>query len=295
MELRFTKLQGLGNDYIYLSLLPQDENRVDLKRIDLAELARRLCRRRFGIGGDGLIIIEPGEDKEFRMRIFNPDGSEAEMCGNGIRGMARYLWSRGLTEKKEIIIETKAGEKKVRLTESDEIEVDMGEPILRGAEIPVEIDREPVIDEEIEVGGERIRITAVSLGNPHCLVFVEGGDGIRSEIGYLITIPTELVNRLGPELEVHPLFPQRTNVEFVRIKSRKELELRTWERGAGETLACGTGACAALVGAVLKRLTEREVRVHLLGGDLEVHWRRNGHVYLIGSVQECFQGTFRLT
>jgi len=293
--LRFTKLQGLGNDYIYLSLLPQDENRVDLKRIDLAELARRLCRRRFGIGGDGLIIIEPGEDKEFRMRIFNPDGSEAEMCGNGIRGMARYLWSRGLTEKKEIIIETKAGEKKVRLTESDEIEVDMGEPILRGAEIPVEIDREPVIDEEIEVGGERIRITAVSLGNPHCLVFVEGGDGIRSEIGYLITIPTELVNRLGPELEVHPLFPQRTNVEFVRIKSRKELELRTWERGAGETLACGTGACAALVGAVLKRLTEREVRVHLLGGDLEVHWRRNGHVYLIGSVQECFQGTFRLT
>jgi len=295
VELRFTKLQGLGNDYIYLSLLPQDENRVDLKRIDLAELARRLCRRRFGIGGDGLIIIEPGEDKEFRMRIFNPDGSEAEMCGNGIRGMARYLWSRGLTEKKEIIIETKAGEKKVRLTESDEIEVDMGEPILRGAEIPVEIDREPVIDEEIEVGGERIRITAVSLGNPHCLVFVEGGDGIRSEIGYLITIPTELVNRLGPELEVHPLFPQRTNVEFVRIKSRKELELRTWERGAGETLACGTGACAALVGAVLKRLTEREVRVHLLGGDLEVHWRRNGHVYLIGSVQECFQGTFRLT
>ena len=295
MELRFTKLQGLGNDYIYLSLLPQDENRVDLKRIDLAELARRLCRRRFGIGGDGLIIIEPGEDKEFRMRIFNPDGSEAEMCGNGIRGMARYLWSRGLTEKKEIIIETKAGEKKVRLTESDEIEVDMGEPILRGAEIPVEIDREPVIDEEIEVGGERIRITAVSLGNPHCLVFVEGGDGIRSEIGYLITIPTELVNRLGPELEVHPLFPQRTNVEFVRIKSRKELELRTWERGAGETLACGTGACAALVGAVLKRLAEREVRVHLLGGDLEVHWRRNGHVYLIGSVQECFQGTFRLT
>ncbi|RKX69087.1 diaminopimelate epimerase [candidate division WOR-3 bacterium] len=293
--MRFTKLQGLGNDYIYLSLLPQDENRVDLKRIDLAELARRLCRRRFGIGGDGLIIIEPGEDKEFRMRIFNPDGSEAEMCGNGIRGMARYLWSRGLTEKKEIIIETKAGEKKVRLTESDEIEVDMGEPILRGAEIPVEIDREPVIDEEIEVGGERIRITAVSLGNPHCLVFVEGGDGIRSEIGYLITIPTELVNRLGPELEVHPLFPQRTNVEFVRIKSRKELELRTWERGAGETLACGTGACAALVGAVLKRLTEREVRVHLLGGDLEVHWRRNGHVYLIGSVQECFQGTFRLT
>lgn len=273
--MKFTKMQGIGNDFILINLI-----KTKLSE-DYSALAKRACDRHFGIGADGLILLLPSNFVELRARFFNPDGSEAEMCGNGMRCLAKYLYERKLVKRKEFKVETKAGIIIPKLILSDDqveaIEVDMGIPQLKRIDIPMKGEGERVVDEELEIDGKKFKITALSLGNPHCLLFVERLD-------------SSLVSKVGPQIENHPLFPQRTNVEFVQVLNKEEIELRVWERGVGETLACGSGACAAVVGCVLNDKTERKVKVHLRGGDLLVEWRDNDHLYLTGEAREVFEG-----
>ncbi len=271
-RIEFTKMQGTGNDFIV----------IDGRRIDPAPViaqARRLCDRRFGIGADQLLLIRPSERADFKMQIFNADGSEVEMCGNGIRCFAKYLQDRGVTTQKTLTVETAAGIMTPTIHE-EEVAVDMGEPVLEGPQIPVRIDGR-VLSHPTEIGGREWKITCVSMGNPHCIIGVDD----------LEHFP---VGEVGPTIERDPLFPNRTNVEFVQVMEKGELKMRVWERGTGETLSCGTGACAATVAAALNGWTGRKVRVHLTGGALKIDWRKDNRVILTGPAVEVFQGMIEI-
>lgn len=273
--MRFTKMQGAGNDYIYL-------NGFEKLPADLGSLARQMSDRHFGIGSDGLVIIMPSDSCDFRMRMFNSDGSEAEMCGNASRCVGKYVYDKGLTTKKELTLETLAGVKHLTLhTQNGTVEqvtVDMGEPILSAPEIPVNLPESPVVAHPLEVEGQTFAITCVSMGNPHTVIFLDGMD--RYDL-----------HHIGSLIEHHELFPRRTNVEFVEVQSPQDLRMRVWERGAGETLACGTGACATLVAAVLNGRSDRRATLHLLGGDLSIEWReQNNRIYMTGGAVTVFEG-----
>ncbi len=278
MPLQFTKMHGLGNDYVFI-----DGHDQDLECYNLGRLSALVSHRHFGVGSDGLILILPSESADFRMRIFNPDESEASMCGNGMRSMAKYVYEHGLTDRTELEVETLAGIIRPSLTVRDNevicVTVDMGEPRLARGDIPMDGEPadEPVIDQELCVSTDFIRVTCVSMGNPHCVLFVESVD-------------TAPVAELGPQIENHPSFPERTNVEFVEIIDRHHVRMRVWERGAGETLACGTGASATCVACALNDLTDRAIEVQLLGGSLDVEWKGDNHVFMTGPAVEVFSG-----
>jgi diaminopimelate epimerase len=275
--MNFTKMHGLGNDFIVV------EGEAKLPD-HAAELAEQLCNRFFGIGADGLVYILPSEKADFRMRIMNSDGSEAEQCGNAIRCVAKYVYDNGLTNKENITIETLgAGVQKVQLSiaagKVETVRVDMGQPILDGLQVPTTIDANPVINHSIEVDGREFHFTAVSMGNPHCVIYVD--DAVNFDLSIW-----------GPKLEVHPLFPRKINVEFVTVRSRDYTDMRVWERGAGPTLACGTGACATVVASVLNGVTDRTATVSLKGGDLLIEWNEeDNHVYMTGPAAEVYRGT----
>ncbi|MBI4518538.1 MAG: diaminopimelate epimerase [Deltaproteobacteria bacterium] len=272
--LRFTKMHGLGNDYVYVDACAQSVR-------DPAALARRVSPRHTGVGADGLILICPSSVADCRMEMYNADGSRGLMCGNGIRCVGKYAYEHGLARRNPLRVETDAGIKELQLHLRGErvagATVDMGEPITEGPRIPVAAAGR-VIDAALEVGGQSYRITCVSMGNPHCVVWVDDADGLALET-------------IGPRFEHHPFFPQRVNTEFVTALSPRELRLRVWERGSGETQACGTGACAAVVAGVLNGKNERRATVHLRGGDLEIEWREaNGRVLMTGPAEEVFSG-----
>lgn len=275
--MNFTKMHGLGNDFIVV------EGETKLPD-HAAELAVQLCNRFFGIGADGLVYILPSEKADFRMRIMNSDGSEAEQCGNAIRCVAKYVYDNGLTDKENITIETLgAGVQQVQLRVTsgkvETVRVDMGQPILNGLQVPTTIDANPVINHSIEVDGREFHFTAVSMGNPHCVIYVD--DAVNFDL-----------NTWGPKLEIHPLFPRKINVEFVTVRSRDYTDMRVWERGAGPTLACGTGACATVVASVLNGVTDRTATVSLKGGDLLIEWNaEDNHVYMTGPAAEVYRGT----
>lgn len=274
-NLRFTKMHGAGNDYIYI-------NGFEQKMENPSQLAIQLSNRHFGIGSDGLVLILPSDTCDFRMQMFNSDGSEAEMCGNASRCVGKYVYDNGLTDKTEITLETLAGVKYISLLDGDEkarkITVDMGEPILDPVLIPVNVDKTPVIDYPLDVDGKIWRISCVSMGNPHAVVFTSDIQNLNLPV-------------IGPKFESHPVFPRKTNTEFIEVIDRNTMNMRVWERGAGETLACGTGACAAAVAAVLNDHCDRKVTIHLLGGDLEIEWRKdNNHVYMTGEAVTVFEG-----
>lgn len=279
--IRFTKMHGLGNDYLVVDGMEKAPPEGEL-----AALARALSDRHFGIGSDGLILVLPSRAADFRMRVFNADGSEAEMCGNGIRLFAKYVYERKHTRARELEVETPAGiirpVLRVRGGEVVEVRVDMGEPRLRRSQIPMKgPDTPQVVGEKLRVKGERLEITAVSMGNPHCVVFVKDADRAP-------------VTEMGPAIEHHDLFPRRTNVEFAQVMGESEIRMRVWERGVGETLACGTGASATVVAAVLNKLAQRKVVVHLRGGDLKVSWADDNHVFIEGPAAEVCTGETRL-
>ncbi len=274
--MKFIKMQGAGNDYVYVDTFRE---RVPHDR---AALARAISDRHFGVGADGLILIGPSERADARMQMFNADGSEAEMCGNGIRCCAKYLFDEGYIPKEKIVIETGAGPRTVWVELDGDVvghaRVDMGRPGLKPEEIPTTLPGTPVLDASLTVDGHRWPVTCVSMGNPHCVLFVE-------------ELTDDLVLELGPKIEHHRAFPQRTNVEFVQILSPREVRQRTWERGSGETLACGTGASAVCVAGALTRRTDREVLIHLRGGDLELDWNlEDDRVYMKGPATEVFRG-----
>ena len=272
--MRFTKMHGAGNDYVYVDCVGQSPPK------DPVALAKRISDRHFGVGGDGLVLILPSERADARMRMFNLDGSEAEMCGNAIRCVAKYVHDHGIVRKPTLKIETGRGVLSLELeTLHDLVErvrVDMGEPILEAAKIPTTLPGNPPV--AVLLPGHGLAATCVSMGNPHCVVFVE-------------EITDHLVLNIGPKIEVDPLFPRKINVEFVKVNTRGDVAMRVWERGSGETLACGTGASAVCVAGVLTGRTERKVTVHLRGGDLLLHWNEaDNHVYLTGPATEVFSG-----
>lgn len=273
--MKFTKMEGLGNDYVYVNCFRET---VD----NPSEVAKKVSDRHFGIGSDGLILIRPSEVADFRMDMYNADGSQAEMCGNGIRCVAKYVYDYGLTDKTSISIETLAGIKYLDLQVTDGkvslITVNMGSPELVPDKIPVISDSKRVVDEPIEVDGTIYKMTCVSMGNPHCIVFVED----------TASFPLETV---GPLFENHERFPKRVNTEFIQLLDRETVNMRVWERGSGETLACGTGACASAVACILNGLTENEITLHLLGGDLVVRWDQEENlVYMTGPARVVFDG-----
>ena len=275
--MRFTKMQGLGNDYIYVNCL---EETVP----DPVETARKISDRHFGVGSDGLVLILPDEEADFRMRMFNSDGSESEMCGNAARCVGKYIHDRGLSDKEEIRLMTGAGIKNLQLTVRDgrteSVRVDMGEPILEAERIPTTLTGLKVVNTPLEVLGETYGVTCVSMGNPHAVIFVEDADQFD-------------VHTVGPVIENYPLFPRKTNVEFVTVKDRENLRMRVWERGAGETMACGTGACATLVATVLNGLCERKAILQLNGGPLTVEWDpETNHVFQEGPAEFVFDGVY---
>jgi len=279
VPLIFVKMHGLGNDFVVISAL----DGMPLHEDDLNEFARFVCDRHFGVGADGVIWILPSENADFIMRIFNPDGSEAEMCGNGIRCAAKWFYDRDYAKGEMVKVETLAGLKTVWVQakggKAVAVTVDMGEPIFNPMQIPTTLGNG---GEAIEVpltveGVGTFTVSAVSMGNPHCVIFVSDVDGF----------PVEMT---GPKIERHPAFPQRTNVEFVQVVSENELKVRVWERGAGLTLACGTGACASLVITARIGRTERKAKVHLPGGTLTIEWRDDNKVYMTGPAVEVFRG-----
>ena len=281
-RLSFTKMHGCGNDYVYVIA-----DRV--RPADPAALSQRLSDRRFGIGGDGLIMLAPSTSADVRMEMYNADGSRGDMCGNGIRCLARLAWDRGIVKANPMVVETDAGLKTVALNfDGDRLvgaTVDMGEPILDGRRIPVNDDGR-IINYPLEVDGRKEIITAVSMGNPHCVLFVP-----NSAVFQLQDLDFAA---LGRKFEHHGFFPKRVNTEFILPVSRRHLKMRVWERGSGETWACGTGACAALVAAVLTDRAERKAKVELRGGTLEIEWRESGadanHVFMSGEAIEVFRG-----
>ncbi|GIO30640.1 MULTISPECIES: diaminopimelate epimerase [Paenibacillus] len=274
--MEFTKMHGLGNDFIVIygeQALPGNA----------AELAVKWCDRYFGIGADGLVYILPSERADYRMRIINSDGSEAEQCGNAIRCVAKYVYDHGYVKREEITIETLgAGVQKIAIQAENGkaalMTVDMGEPVLSGLRIPTTIDAAQVVDVPLEADGETFRFTAVSMGNPHCVIYVD--DAVHFDL-----------HAWGPKLEAHPLFPKKVNVEFATVLDRKTIDMRVWERGAGPTLACGTGACATLVSSVLNGKTDREAEVRLKGGSLFIKWNEaDNRIYMTGPAAFVFAG-----
>lgn len=277
--MRFTKMEGLGNDYVYVDCFK--ETVTDPERV-----AVKVSDRHFGVGSDGLILIKPSQVADFCMDMYNADGSRSEMCGNGIRCVAKYVYDYGLTDKTSISIETLAGVKYLDLKVEDGkvsmITVNMGEPELLPGKIPVKSDKDILISEPITVDGKNYKMTCVSMGNPHCVVFVEDTKNFPLE-------------EVGPKFENHQVFPNRVNTEFIQILDRKTVNMRVWERGTGETLACGTGACASTVACILNGLTEEEITLHLLGGDLLVRWDREANlVYMTGPAKVVFDGEINL-
>lgn len=274
--MKFTKMQGLGNDYVYVNCFKE-------KIENPSELAVRISDRHFGVGSDGLIMINPSDKADFEMEMYNADGSRGEMCGNGIRCVAKYVYDYGLTDKTSISVETLGGIKYLDLTVEDGkvslVKVDMGRPELEPSRIPVVAGGDRAVDEPITVDGKEYRMTCVSMGNPHAVVYVDCD---------VKELPLE---EIGPGFEHHERFPKRVNTEFVRVLDRKTVEMRVWERGSGETLACGTGACAVAVSSALNGLTEDEVTVKLLGGDLRIQWdRERDTVYMTGPAAVVFDG-----
>ncbi len=272
MKLPFVKMHGAGNDFVVFDFRSG-------RPPGFAAAARRVADRHFGIGADQLLLLEssPESGAEFRMGVLNADGNEVEMCGNGIRCFAKYLRDRGLISADEVRVHTDAGIMVPTLLSGNRVRVDMGEPILEAARIPVKLS-DPVVDTPLEVDGQAWRVTCVSMGNPHCVVYVDDVDGVE-------------VPAIGPSFEDHAVFPQRVNTEFIQVVSRTHLRMRVWERGAGETLACGTGACAALVATVLNDKCDRKATLSLRGGDLEIEWSEaDGHVYMTGPAVEVFSG-----
>ncbi|MBQ7455899.1 MAG: diaminopimelate epimerase [Clostridia bacterium] len=273
--MRFTKMHGIGNDYLFVNCFEEYVR-------DPETLARQMCDPHRGAGADGLVLLGGGDGAPYAMRIFNRDGTEAEMCGNAARCIGKFLYERGVTRETEIDLETKSGLRRLSLRVSGErverVTVDMGEPVLTPALIPVDLPGEAVLRHRLQALGQLWFITCVSMGNPHCVVFVRDPEALD-------------VSAIGPMLEHHPLFPRRTNVEFVRVISREILQMRVWERGAGETLACGTGACAALVAAVLCGMSDRRAQMKLAGGNLDLHWNADdNHVYQTGPAAFVYEG-----
>jgi len=278
--MKFTKMQGAGNDYVYVNCFEETV-------ADPQQVAIKVSNRNFGIGSDGLILIMPSDKADVRMRMFNSDGSESEMCGNGIRCVAKYAYDHGIVAKDEITAETGAGILTLKLHPGkdgniEKVRVNMGPPRLTRGEIPMTGDGEArVVAESLAVLDRTFQITCASMGNPHCVIFVDD----------VANFP---VATYGPLIENHGLFPRRTNVEFVQVISRTEISQRTWERGAGETLACGTGSSAVTAACVLNGLTERKLLNHLLGGDLEMEWADDGNIYMTGPAVEVFSGEIDL-
>ena len=277
--MKFTKMQGIGNDYVYLNCLQETIENP-------SELAKKISDRHYGVGLDGLIMINPSDKADFEMEMYNADGSRGEMCGNGIRCVAKYVYDYGLTDKTSISVETLAGIKYLDMTVEDGkvvlVKVDMGKPMLRPEEVPVVSEKEEVIDEPITVDGQEYRMTCVSMGNPHAVVFID--QDVKE-------FPLETV---GVKFENHERFPKRVNTEFVNVLDRHTAQMRVWERGSGETLACGTGACAVAVACALNGLTEDEVTVKLLGGDLQIKWdREKNTVYMTGPAEVVFDGEWK--
>lgn len=274
--MKFTKMQGCGNDYVYVNCWKETVEHP-------AELAIKVSNRNFGIGSDGLILICPSEVADVKMIMYNADGSQSQMCGNGIRCVGKYAYDYGIvTGKKTITVETLAGIKTLLLETKEnkvtKVTVDMGAPILRAAEIPVRSEKETVIAHPILIQGKKYEITCVSMGNPHAVTFVERTDAVEIE-------------QIGPEFEHHPMFPERVNTEFIQIIKRNEINMRVWERGSGETLACGTGACASVYACIQNGLTDKEVLVHLLGGDLHIRLdEESGHIFMTGPAVTVFDG-----
>lgn len=268
-KIEFFKFQGAGNDFILINDLAE-------KHHFAKEQIVKLCDRHFGIGADGLVLVRPSESVDFKVVFYNPDGSEPEMCGNGIRCLAKYVYDHGLTSKENLVVETLAGNKELFLSVQDgkveNVKVDMGSPVFSRTAVPMQ---------PLQVEQTMFQVTCLSMGNPHCVIFVEDTSNTA-------------VAKIGSLVERLPVFPQRTNVEFVQVITRNEINLRVWERGVGETLACGTGACAAVVASVRNRLTQRGVIVHLPGGDFKVEWADDDHIYLVGPVEEIFRGTIYL-
>lgn len=277
--MKFTKMQGIGNDYVYVNCL---EETVE----NPSEVAKIVSDRHFGIGSDGLILIKPSDVADFEMEMYNADGSESAMCGNGIRCVAKYVYDYGLTDKTSISIYTKSGIKYLDLIiengKAVMIRVNMGAPELKAAKVPMIYDKEQVISQPLVVNGDVYEVTAVSMGNPHSIVYMDDVKNLEIE-------------KIGPAFENHEAFPEKVNAEFVRIISRDEVEMRVWERGSGETFACGTGACAVAVACILNGHTDEKVKVHLLGGDLEIFWdRKENLVYMTGPAEVVFDGVINL-
>lgn len=287
MKLNFTKMHGLGNDFILIDCR-------QLKLNNLSMLAKKLCHRRFGVGADQMLLLFDSIYADFMMKIFNADGSEVEMCGNGIRCLAKYIWDRNLSDKKILHIETLAGIIRPEKA-GDMVKVDMGEPIFEPEKIPVRIvessklkvqsskkqNSSLIIDYPLQVEEKEFKVTCVSMGNPHAVIFIAN----------LSHFP---VSYYGPLIENQSLFPKKTNVEFIEVLNPLEIKMRVWERGSGETMACGTGASAAAVASNMKGLTEKSITIHLLGGDLFVEWAGDNHVYMTGPAEEVFEGSIHI-
>jgi diaminopimelate epimerase len=274
--MRFTKFHGCGNDYIYVDCFRQPMPH------DPPGLSRAISDRHFGVGGDGLILICPSDKADARMRMYNADGSESEMCGNGIRCVAKFVYDRGLVRKTPLTIETGRGVLTLELAVSGgavrQVRVDMGEPILQAERIPTTLPGDPPLEATLEIDGQTLRVTCVSMGNPHCITFVDA-------------ITDAHVLGLGPRIERHSAFPRRVNAEFVRVNRPDDVTVRVWERGSGETLACGTGSCAVAVAGHLSGRTRRRITAHLPGGDLQLEWSQaDNHVYMTGPAVEVFSG-----
>ncbi|MHB8170078.1 MAG: diaminopimelate epimerase [Thermincolia bacterium] len=278
--MKFTKVQGLGNDFVLVNCL--EEGNIPAGT-DLEQLSIKVCDRHFGIGADGLVLVLPSKTADIRMRIFNSDGSEPEMCGNAIRCFAKYVYEQGIVNKEIIQVETLGGLRIPQLIkengEISTVRVDMGEPELERGNIPMTGPVGWVVNEALQVGGQTFQVTCVSMGNPHCVIFVPDVDKIP-------------LSDVGPKIESHFVFPRKTNTEFIQVLSDNEVKMRVWERGAAETLACGTGACATVVAAVLNGKTGRKVTVHLAGGDLLIEWAEDNHVYMTGPAENVFSGKF---
>lgn len=280
--LNFTKMTGIGNDYIYIDC-------TDGKKIkDIQNVTKKLSDRHFGIGADGIILIDKPDDEkaDFKMKIYNSDGSEAEMCGNGIRCVAKFIHDKNLSSKDKLSIQTLAGIKKVKILEDNngnckESIVDMGEPLFQDKNIPYNVYEAFNKDLDLDVDGKKMRFTVVSMGNPHAVTFVENLDEIQIE-------------KIGPVVENNPIFPNRTNVEFVQITDKNNIKIRVWERGVGETYACGTGACAAVVASGINGYTDEIVNVELPGGKLKIEWSKDNHIYMQGPAETVFEGSLNL-
>jgi diaminopimelate epimerase len=279
VQVNFTKMQGIGNDYIYINCF---QERIE----NPSELSIKLSDRHFGIGSDGIILIEPSGKADCRMDIYNADGSQAMMCGNGIRCVGKYVYERGIVKKDVLKVDTMSGIKTLYLDidgdKVNSVTVDMGEPVWNCPDIPVKFEKDKLIDEPIVVDGNLYRITCLSMGNPHCVLFVDDVDAVEIE-------------KIGPEFECNPIFPERANIEFVSVINPNEIKMRVWERGSGETWACGTGACAAAVACAVNQKTERKVTVHLKGGNLDINWdEKINCVFMRGAAEFVFDGTIKV-